>query len=94
MVKRILFYSDYIAQILAVQTITLTVGHPVLLSQRKNITFYASFSLNCASVLYTFWDLFSRVLWEKGDYKMLMNLEEEGVKLGRAGKWIECEEND
>ena len=37
---------------------------------------------------------FSRVLWEKGDYKMLMNLEEEGVKLGRAGKWIECEEND
>ena len=34
MVKRILFYSDYIAQILAVQTITLTVGHPVWLQFR------------------------------------------------------------
>ena len=38
------------------------------------------FSLNCPSVLKTFWDLFSRVLWEKGDYKMLMNLRQGGSK--------------
>ena len=45
MVKRILFYSDYIAQILAVQTITLTVGHPVV----ANLLLWIHLSVNLAA---------------------------------------------